>query len=430
MRVITAAAAIAASAVVLSACSGEAAPKETKEAIEPSGTITHLTHLDPARFEPYVEAFLEKYPEVENVEVQRLTDYPNEIKTRMSTDDYGDVLGIPASVTPDQLPDFFEPLGDREEMLKTYRWLNKSFEDVVYGLPDLGNAQGLLYNKKLWEGAGITEFPTTPDEFIRDLKKIKAEYPEVTPLVTNYKDGWMLSQWEGYRGIPSNNPDVTYDMTTWSDPWGSGNDYEVIDGLLYDVAAAGLIEPDPTTATYDETKILIGAGTIATMPVGSWAVFRAGGDIEKAGYDADDIGYMPFPVQHDGKFYATTGPDVTMAVSLHSDNKVTARAWLDFLVGESTYSEDLGGLSPRIDGSVPAVLEDFVSQVELFSLNPLPVGKETLWADISNASGIVLNDGRYRQELIDAARTGSKSKEQLFDELNAAWEAGRQDVLG
>ncbi|WP_157988101.1 ABC transporter substrate-binding protein [Jiangella endophytica] len=397
---------------------------------EPSGSITHLTHVDPATFEPYVAAFKEKYPEVTDVKIERLTNYATEVKTRMSTDDYGDVLGIPASVTPDQLPDFFAPLGERDELTQTYQWLNKSYEGKVYGIPDLGNAQGFLYNKVVWEQAGITDYPTTPDEFLDDLQAIKDSQPDVVPFVTNYKDGWLMAQWENYRGIPSHDPDVVYDTANSDAPWSGGGDYEVIDGLLYDIVARELIEPDPTTATYDETKIKIGSGEIATMAVGSWAVHRAGRDIEKAGLNPDDIGYMPFPVQHDGTFYAVTGPDITLGINVHSENEVTARAWLDFLVDESGYSQDQGGLSPRIDGPVPDVLADFTSQVELFALNPLPPGEESLFSDISTASGIVTNDGKYRQQIVDDARSGNRDKQEIFDDLNAAWADGRAQAGG
>ena len=43
----------------------------------------------------------------------------------------------------------------------------------MYGIPSTGNAQGIVYNKKVFEAAGITTLPKTPDEFLDDLQKIK-----------------------------------------------------------------------------------------------------------------------------------------------------------------------------------------------------------------------------------------------------------------
>jgi len=417
-------------ASLLAACGGGSSADTDDQGTDvPHGTITHLTHVDPSTFDDFVAKFKEKYPEVEDVKIERLTDYATEAKTRMSTDDYGDVLGIPAGTNNDQLPDFFEPLGTREELSKTYRWLTKTYDGQVYGIADLGNAQGFLYNKKVWANAGITEFPTTPEEFLDDLQRIKDTQPDVIPFCTNYKDGWVIGAWEGYRGSVSHDPDYVNKLPEMDAPWSDGHDHEVMDGLLYDIVARGLIEPDPTTATYDETKIKIGAGEIATMGVGSWAVARAGKDIAKAGLDPDDLGYMPFPAQVDGTFYTVTGPDVTLAINKHSQNKVTARAWLDFLEEEGL-SAAMGGLSPRLDGPVPEQLKDFADQVALFELAPAPVGKESLVNDISTASGIVLNDGKYRQQIIDDARSGARTKQQVFDDLNAAWAKGRAEVLG
>lgn len=86
------------------------------------------------------------------------------------------------------------------------------------------------------------------------------------------------------------------------------------------------------------------------------------------------------------------------------------------------------GLSPLIDGAVPAALESFVSEVELITMNPAPAGKESLFADIDTASGIVTTDPKYRQKIVDDARSGDRSRQQVFDDLNAAWAKGRAEV--
>jgi hypothetical protein len=81
----------------------------------------------------------------------------------MNTDEYGDVLLIPNSETPDQLPNFFEPLGTVDEMTQKYRFITeKAYQGTAYGLALGGNASGFVYNKKVWAEAGITDPPTTP----------------------------------------------------------------------------------------------------------------------------------------------------------------------------------------------------------------------------------------------------------------------------
>lgn len=330
--------ALAAAGTILAltaACSGggtdEDPTTEPGADAKPSGEITVLTWrtdlVGDGTFDKYVEEFKAKYPDVTDVKIEGLTDYEGEVKTRMNTDNYGDVLAIPGSVTPDQLGQFFEPLGDQAEMAKEYRWINdKSFDGKSYGIPVVGNVQGIVYNTKVWEAAGVTDFPTTPDEFLADLKAIKDKGIEIAPLYTNYKDSWPLSQWDGARGAVTANPDYVNEMVTWDDPWTDERDSGVIDGLIYDVVAQGLTEADPTTTNWEASKQMLGTGQVATMVLGSWAIPQMQAAAEAAGASAEDIGYMPFPAQVDGKFHAVAGGDYNLGINVNSDNKVTARA--------------------------------------------------------------------------------------------------------
>ena len=69
-----------------------------------------------------------------------------------------------------------------------------------------------------------------------------------------------------------------------------------------------------------------------------------------------------------------------------------------------------------------------MDSVELITMNPAPEGKESLFADIDTASGIVTTDPKYRLQIIDDARSGDRTKEQIFDDLNSKWAEGRADA--
>lgn len=428
--------AIAAASSVLAltaACSSGSGDSDDAADGTPSGEITVLTWrtdlVEDGTFDTYVEEFKAAYPEVTDVTIEGLTDYEGEVKTRMNTENYGDVLAIPGSVTPDQLGDFFEPLGDQEEMAETYRWINdKSFEGQTYGIPVVGNVQGYVYNKRVWEEAGITEFPDTPAAFLDALTAIKDNGIEIAPLYTNYKDGWPLSQWDGWLGAVTADPDWKNQMVESDTPWTDDSDYGVVDGLIYDAVAGGLTEADPTTTNWEESKRLLGTGEVATMVLGSWALPQMAAAAEAAGASGDDIAYAPAPVKVDDSFHAVAGGDYNLGINVNSENKATARAWIDWFNNESGYSESQAGLSPLIDGAVPAALQSFVDEVELITLNPAPEGKESLFADIDTASGIVTTDPKFRQQNIDDARSGSRDKQQIFDDLNAMWAEGRTSV--
>ena len=165
---------LGATTLLASACGGNAA-SDSADSGEIAGEITVLTNrtdIVDTVFADYKKKFEAKYPDV-TVTFEAITDYEGEVTTRMSTDDYGDVLLIPNSVKPADLPDFFEPLGSVDELAKTYRFVTseQAYDGQSYGIAITGNANGIVYNKAVWEKAGVTEPPTTPEEFIADLKK-------------------------------------------------------------------------------------------------------------------------------------------------------------------------------------------------------------------------------------------------------------------
>ncbi|GAB4084790.1 extracellular solute-binding protein [Myceligenerans cantabricum] len=418
-------------ALTLSACSAQA-DGDTSGDGEIAGEITVITQrtdIVDTVFADYKAEFEEKYPEV-TVTFEAITDYEGEIAVRMNTDDYGDVLLIPNSVKPDQFATFFAPLGSVEEMSEEYRLVEeKAYDGQVYGVSITVNTQGLVYNKRVWEEAGITDLPTTPEEFLADLQAIQ-DTTDAIPYYTNYADGWPLSQWDGNRGAMG---DPAYQNThvAFSDtPWAGDEWHGISDGLLFDAVAAGLTEEDPTTTNWEESKTLLGTGEVGTMLLGSWAITQMQQAAEDAGGSAEDIGYMPFPYQVDGTFHAQIAGDYKNAVNVNSEHQAAARAWIDWFASESGYAYDEGGISPLVDGPEPETLGDFeAAGVEYVEMEAAPQGQESFEADVVSASEIDLYGNIYRQELVDIARGAADGdKETYFAGLNQRWADARATV--
>lgn len=400
----------------------------------PSGAIKVVTWrtdlIQDGTFDKYAQEFEAKYPGVK-VTFEGHTDYEGEVKTLMNTDDYGDVLGIIGSVTPAQLKDFFEPLGKESDLEQKYQFISsKSYDGTTYGIPVVVNAQGIVYNKTVWQKAGLTDLPKTPDEFVQDLQKIKATQPDTVPLYTNYKDGWPLTQWEGDVGSVTGDADAVNKLATMDDPWAAGQEHNVIDTLLYDVVKDKLTEADPTTTNWEKSKDLLATGKIGTMVLGSWAISQMQAAADKAGTGAATIGYMPFPVQVDGKWNSVVGPDYNQGINIHSKHKAAARAWIDWFNNESGFAESQGGLSPVKGSANPATLKDFTALgVQYLELKPAEPGKESLVNDIDKQSEIGIYQPDYRKRIVDAARGASKeSLQQIFDDLNSKWKDARASV--
>src|SRR5690625_1995243 len=82
--------------------------------------ITNRTDIVDSVFQDYVTDFQKTYPNV-NVEFEALTDYGGEIMPRMNTEEYGDVLLIPTEIPIENIPDYFQPLGDLADMGQEYQ---------------------------------------------------------------------------------------------------------------------------------------------------------------------------------------------------------------------------------------------------------------------------------------------------------------------
>lgn len=426
---------IAAAAIALSGCAGGADdPSNTIDgAIE--GDITVVTWrtdlVESGAFDAYVEAFETVYPDV-NVEVEAITDYEGEMQTRLSTTNYGDVIGIPNSVQPSQFEQFLEPLGEKADFEGTHRFLNThSYDGTQYGLAIGGNANGVLYNKAVFEQAGITGLPTTPEEFLADLELIGAG-TDAIPMYTNYKDGWPLSQSFSNLGSITNNPDAASEMAKEDAPWTEGSDVYTIDSLLYDAVAAGLTEEDPLTTNWEQSKIDIATGKIGAMTLGSWAISQVQAAAEANGASADDIGYMAFPSNVDGTQYSVIGGDYNLGISRHSESKAAAWAWIQWFIEESGFSETEGMVSTIAADPLPenlAGLEE--AGVELLEANAAPAGEEGLLNDVASDAQIDLWGPIYRQALVDIARGAAEGdKESYFADLNERWSASVERLAG
>jgi raffinose/stachyose/melibiose transport system substrate-binding protein len=390
------------------------------------GSITVLTQrtdlITDGTLKTYAAEFEKKYPGT-TVKFEGITNYEQDVTTRLSSGNVGDVLALPTTVAPNQYASFFEPLGKTTELSKTYRFMTgKSYNGTAYGIPTFGNTMGFVYNKTVWKDAGITSVPKTPDEFLSDLKKIKANTSAI-PYYTNYKDQWPLSQWNG-------DPSMTGDknennaINSLKDPWSGTKSYLAIsDGLLFDVVHDGLSEPDPTTTAWEGSKGLIATGQVATMYLGSWAIQQMRDAATTAGKDPSEIGYMPFPYQVNGKFVATIAPDYFSAINKKSKNKATAMAWIKWFTLSSDYAKKSGAIGGGVNSANPSTLSDFTDLgVQYLEQDPAPKGKENVQAALIKTSQLDLTGGIYRQKLVDIARgAASGSKSSYFDSLNSQW---------
>lgn len=391
--------------------------------------LTHRTDLTDNVFKDYIKDFQELYPNI-SIEYEGITNYADDVTTRLSSDDWGDICMIPTSISKSELGDYFVSYGDNETLSKDYIMLNdKTYDKQVYGIPSVGNAQGIVYNKKVFADAGITELPKTPDDFLAALQQIK-DKTDAIPLYTNFNAQWTMTAWDAYIGGTSNgDPDYKSKTLVHSkNPFSKNDDMTgpyAVYYVLYEAVARGLIEDDPTTTDWEGSKGMINNGKIATMVLGSWAVTQ----MQDAGDNPDDIGYMPFPITVDGKQYASAGPDYAYGININSskDGQIASMLYVKWLTEKSNFAYDQGGI-PMVQGAeYPDVLKDF-SDVELVIDNPAPEGEEDYLDKINTDSEVGLNtDNIPDSQIVEHALAGDQTLDQIMDEWNQKWSQAQKD---
>jgi ABC-type glycerol-3-phosphate transport system substrate-binding protein len=188
-----------------------------------------------------------------------------------------------------------------------------------------------------------------------------------------------------------------------------------------------LVEKDPTTSNWEESKPRTAKGEIATQWLGTWAIVQFQDAARKAGVNPDDIGFMPFPSQTDGTFCATVAPDYNQAVNVHSKYKEAARAWIDWFTDKSTYGKDNLAISPLKNASMPEVLKPYEEQgVKLIEVDDSK-GARVKQLDSDSEVGIYAPE--YRQNLVDLARGARKgSLDGFLDDLSKRWTDAQKNL--
>lgn len=392
--------------------------------------LTNRTDIVDTVYAGYAEEFMKLYPNIK-VEYEAVTDYEESLTLRLTTGDWGDLCFIPTSVSTSELGDYFTPLGDFDTLDPIYNFVpEKSYDGTVYGIANGGTANGVVYNKKVWEEAGITELPKTPDEFLDDLQLIK-DKTDAIPLYTNFSAGWPMGAWDAYIGIAATgNPDyMNHDIIHTKDPFAKQDDMTgpyAVYYTCYEPVARGLVEEDPASSDWESSKGKINSGEIATMVLGSWAVQQC----KDAGDTPEDVGYMPFPITVDGKQYAGAGGNYAFGINNQagSDNQIAAMVYLKWLIEESTIYDDEGSIPALKGEDLPEALADFEG-VELLSDNPAVEGEEGLFDDVNNESEVGINNDDYPNcYLLECALYGNKTLDEVIDEWNAQWSAAQESL--
>ena len=351
-----------------------------------------------------------------------ITDYNGDVKVRLNSKNYGDVLYIPSGIPTSDLGQFFEPLGkSTDDKVKDYAF-NTTYATketdgtyTTYGLGYGMSADGIVYNKATFKKAGIEKFPTTLTGLYDACAKLKAA--GVVPVATNFKDKWPLSQYDS-MAIPMSG-DANYNNFMYKEtaPFSADKPYGKALEVLYKLVSSGWVEKDLTTTNWEQSKPDLGTGKIGMMFLGTWAIPQ----MQEFATNKDDIGFAPIPTNETGKLVANTGIDSCLAVSKNSENKKAAQDFLYAFIG-SDYGDKNGFIPAKtgVESTNPVIKEFIASGVTLLKATPDPEAADKM-SKIGNKATVDFYGGLYTQNFAIAAKKSRAEFDKIVKDYNDKW---------
>jgi len=131
---------------------------------------------------------------------------------------------------------------------------------------------------------------------------------------------------------------------------------------------------------------------------------------------------MPMPSNDKGELNAQMNHDWGYAVSKHSKNKETAKAYLKFIIEASDF-EEIAGFIPTLKSKKPSLqqLDEFMSYEP--NVIQTPVNSST-FIEVTNRSKIDFYSGGYIQDVIT-----SKDFAEALEKLDSRWDRAKKRVV-
>jgi raffinose/stachyose/melibiose transport system substrate-binding protein len=240
-----------------------------------------------------------------------------------------------------------------------------AYQGRQYGVPWNLGLVGFWYNRALFARAGIDTTPSTWDQFLADVGKLKAA--KIVPYALGERDGWPgLHLWT-YLVLREGGADALRQMLSSGD-WNTeacvagGRDIEELAAL--DPFQSGFMEA-PYAAFGASEAASMGNGEAAMELMGPWAESIQEVNSSDGRGIGDDLGWFSFPLVSGGKGLASEGVGGSDGIVVGRDAPPEAIDFLHFLVGKETASKvGAAGLGlPATIGTSASVTDPLLQEV-------------------------------------------------------------------
>ena len=420
--------------LALSACAGTtpgAGPSETADGKIPvadgDGQTLTVWVMDGDYTEETLEAINDEFTERTgadvNLQVQSWEGISTKIATALATSTPPDVIDIGNTAVASYAANggLLDLTEYSEELAQGLTWLDgladpATVDGALYAIPGFAGARAVIYNKKMWVDAGVTEAPTTYAELTAALDKVKAANSAASDFSPFYLPG---QYWHaGMQFV-----------------WDAGGDIateaggEWVAGLSSDASKEGLAAFKEFQNTYssvasrtldtaepNQSQLFADGKTSAILFNSTSGILAANPDLE------DDLGSFPFPgLSGNAQPVMLGGSD--WAIPARSKNVDLALNWVQIAASPTIQSEYVYG----VDGWIPNSSEGIDAAQE--TLDPV---KQAFFAAAlnsratpANANWTTLSSNRELQNMFSAIASGSKS----VDDAAASFDQTANEVL-
>jgi len=367
-----------------------------------------------------LEALAKEYQkENKNVTVKVQTvgggaDYGAALKAQFASGNEPDIFnngGYQEAVT---WKDKLEDLSDQDWVKDLYPETEKpmTVDGKLLGMPMNTEGYGFIYNKDLFDKAGITQLPKTLTELDATAKKLKAA--GITPFSVGYGEWWILGI--HLLNIPfAQQPDpdkFIADLNAGKAKIPDNDKFKEFIKLFDLTIKYG--NKNPLTTDYNTQVTNFASGKTAMMQQGNWTQGMIDGITPNM-----KLGLLPIPINDDKNAMdkIPVGVPNNWVVNKNSKNKEEAKKFLNWMVSSDTgkkYIVEKFKFIPAVKTIEGKGLGPIADDIQKYSSE----GKVLSWNWFKYPNGATNEFGASMQAYVG----GQKNPQQLLQSLQDTWD--------
>ncbi|NYI44785.1 arabinogalactan oligomer/maltooligosaccharide transport system substrate-binding protein [Nocardioides aromaticivorans] len=357
---------IAALALVLSACGGgdsESDDKKSPNEVDPASLSAELTWWDTSdptneapAFKELIKKFNAEYPKVKiNYQSVPFGEAQNKFKTAAEAGQgapdilRAEVAWVPEFAAAGHLYALDgTPLLEDGDFLETPLSSNV-YDGKTYGVPQVTDTLGLMYNKELFAKAGIEKAPTTWEEVKEDAALLK-DKAGVDGIYVNSAGYFLLPFMYGEGGDLVDTESKTIEVASDENKAGIK--------VAQDLVTSGAAPKPDANDSYGTMMTLFKEGKVGMIINGPWEVANISNDPKFGGFD--NLGIAPVPGGSAGAGAPVGGHNYVVYSGMDEAKADAATAFIQFMTSAESeaYLADELGLLPTNEGAYDLVKDN------------------------------------------------------------------------